>query len=286
MSNNTVSSGEDGGGIYAGNVSVPLGTTVIIDNNSTISGNTAGYGGGGLFLIETNLTVNDSTIGDNGAFEGAGVWAYNCVASVNDCTVRSNSATELGGGFSFINGLATINNSVMTGNSASGSVGGTGGALFFEGWSDNPHQVTNCLITDNIAYSDGGGLSNNIGAWVQITNCTFAGNEVTGSNGVGGGISCAEYWAWVEIFNSILWGNQASRRRFSNRGGQALSVHHLMEMVLTRMSMSVIVMFKAVKKVSGWKMKLKHILLCGGWMVILTKTRCSPQPRLPSRLTF
>jgi M6 family metalloprotease-like protein len=209
VSNNTVPDDEDGGGIYAGSLAAPLGTTVIIDSNSTISGNIAGYGGGGLFLIETNLTVDDSTISNNDAIEGAGVWAYNCIANVSDCMVRSNSATELGGGFAFINGLATINNSVMTGNSANGLVGSTGGALFFEGWSDIPHQVTNCLISDNAAYSDGGGLSNNIGAWVQITNCTFADNEVTGSNGVGGGISCAEYWAYVEIFNSILWGNEA-----------------------------------------------------------------------------
>jgi hypothetical protein len=96
----------------------------------------------------------------------------------------------------------------MTGNSASG-VDGTGGALFFEGWSDYPHQVINCLMIDNTAYAYGGGLSNNRGSWVQITNCTFAGNEVVGSDSVGGGVSCAEHWAWVEIFNSILWGNEA-----------------------------------------------------------------------------
>ncbi len=210
---NTAPAGYSGGGIYAGGLASPFGVTVIIDINSTISGNTAGYSGGGLCLIKTNLTVEDSTISDNSAFEGAGVWAYNCTADINNCTVRGNSATELGGGFSFVNSVATsratINNSIMTGNSASGSADGTGGALFFEGFSYSPHRVTNCLITDNIAYSNGGGLSNNSGAWVQITNCTFAGNEVNRDNGVGGGISCAEYWAYVEIFSSILWGNEA-----------------------------------------------------------------------------
>jgi subtilisin family serine protease len=205
-----------GGGIYAGHIETttvpPLCTTVTINNNSTINGNEGGLGGGGMLLIETNLTLNDSTISDNNAFEGGGVWAYNCPIDVNNCTVRDNSAAELGGGLSIINGLATINNSYLTGNSAKGSVAGdgTGGALFFEGWSDYPHQVFNCLITDNNALSEGGGLSNNIGSWVQVTNCTFVGNEATGSNGVGGAISCAAYWAYLEIFNSILWDNKAT----------------------------------------------------------------------------
>jgi subtilisin family serine protease len=212
VSGNFVPTNGYGGGIYAGSIYYPLSTTVIIDNDSTISGNEGGSSGGGMLLVETNLTLDDSTISDNNAFEGAGALAYNCVADVNNSTVRNNSAVELGGGFSFINGLATINNSYLTGNSAGGLVAGdgTGGALFFEGWSDYPHQVTNCLITNNNALSEGGGLSNNIGSWVQVTNCTFVGNEATGSNGVGGGISCAEYWAYVEIFNSILWGNKAT----------------------------------------------------------------------------
>jgi parallel beta-helix repeat protein len=144
VSGNTAPAGNNGGGIYAGDVTTPWDTTVIINSNSTISGNTAGYNGGGLFLIKTNLTVNDSTISNNSAFEGAGVWAYNCTANVIDCTVRGNSAAGLGGGFSFINSLAIINNSIMTGNNASSSVGGTGGALFFEGWSDSPHKVGVC----------------------------------------------------------------------------------------------------------------------------------------------
>ncbi|MBN1391347.1 MAG: S8 family serine peptidase [Sedimentisphaerales bacterium] len=206
ISDNIVDSTNDGGGIYAGHLSFD--TTVTIDDNSTISGNTAGFGAG-LFLIRTNLTVDDSIIRDNDAdVEGAGLFAYNCTANINNCTVKDNSAI-LGGGLSIIMGLATINNSVFTGNSADGP-GGTGGALFFEGWSDYPHKVNNCLITDNTALADGGGVSNNAGAWVQLTNCTLANNMVTSGDGAGGGLICAEYEAWAELINSIVWDNSAN----------------------------------------------------------------------------
>ena len=198
-----------GGGIRGGDFEgESLGFAVdVCDCN--FSANDALFGGG-MYLEEAIMTIVDSNFSGNTAFEGAGAWDFNCTATVKDCTVRNNSAS-LGGGFSFINGLATIDNSVMTGNDANASIysGGTGGAMFFEGWSDFPHQVTNCLITDNTAYAYGGGLSNNRGAWVQINNCTFVGNEVIGPESVGGGVSSAEYWAWVDISNSILWGNKA-----------------------------------------------------------------------------
>lgn len=210
VSGNSAFDISNGGGIYAGDVNELSSTSVIIDSNSIISGNSAGYNGGGLFLAKTNLTVNDSTISYNNAFEGAGIWVYNGTANITNCMVLGNSATQLGGGFAFINSPTIIDNSIITSNSATSTVGATGGALFFEGWSDSPHQITNCLITDNTAYSYGGGLSNNIGSWVRVTNCTFSGNEAIGINGVGGGISCAEFWAYTEIINSIMWDNEAT----------------------------------------------------------------------------
>ncbi len=196
-----------GGGICGGYVGgASLGFTVDV-HDTNFSNNDAEFGGG-IYLEETLLTVEDSNFSGNTAFEGAGVWDYNCTATVKNCMVKDNLAS-FGGGFSFINGLLTISSSCLTGNNAAASVYGTGGAIFFEGWSDYPHQVTNCLITDNTAYAYGGGLSNNRGSWVQITNCTFAGNQVIGPVSVGGGVSSAEYWAWVDVDNSILWGNGA-----------------------------------------------------------------------------
>ena len=82
---------------------------------------------------------------------------------------------------------------------------------FVEGYNDYPLQFINCLIKDNTAIYDGGGLSDKTWAWTQLINCTLVNNSATdGAHGSGGGVSCAEDWAWVEIYNSILWDNSAA----------------------------------------------------------------------------
>ena len=54
-------------------------------------------------------------------------------------------------------------------------------------------------------------LSDKTWFWTELINCTLVNNFVTdGSHGSGGGVSCAEDWAWVEIYNSILWDNTAA----------------------------------------------------------------------------
>jgi len=210
VSNNTVSDGV-GGGIYAGDMnSVQIGTMDV--NETTISGNMALYGAG-LYLLNTTLDTEGSTIKDNMADrDGAGVWCFKCVVDMNSSTIKNNTALGTGGagdgsggGLNSIAGLVTLRNSVVSENDAAGP----GGGMYFTGWGDPnyPHKVLNCLVRGNTAGNDGGGLSCNLCAWVAVTNSTVVGNVV--SDGSGGGVNCAENWAYVEIKNSILWDNVA-----------------------------------------------------------------------------
>ena len=63
------SSGDTGGGIYAGGfaVNVPGSVSIV---NSTISGNSAATGGGGIYKVRASLQVANSTIAGNSAGSG------------------------------------------------------------------------------------------------------------------------------------------------------------------------------------------------------------------------
>jgi len=179
--------------------------------NSEITGNTssASYGGG-FFLDSTAVTIYDCNFEDNQAEEGGAIAGINCQVDINGSDITGNAAVTpsgLGGGFALWNSFGFVTDCIMKNNSADEY----GGAAFMEGYAASPLQFRNCLITNNTAVYDGGGLSNKIWAWTELINCTIVNNSSTdGTYGSGGGVSGAEDWTWVEIINSILWGNSAA----------------------------------------------------------------------------
>ncbi|MCK5565997.1 MAG: S8 family serine peptidase, partial [Planctomycetes bacterium] len=203
-----------GGGIYAGRLG---GTppTVTIRNGTVISGNTASAGGG-VYASNTNLNIlSSSEFLVNTADVGAGLWIGGSGSNltITDSELTSNSASQAiygqGGAMllSGINGF-TMNDSLITGNDSNGY----GGGLYLEGFNATAFNITNSLFTENTALYEGGAISCNFGAWTQIYNCTIANNATEEDNiGIGGGIHCSENFAWVEVFDSIIWGNTASQ---------------------------------------------------------------------------
>jgi subtilisin family serine protease len=188
----------------AGGLEIFNSTARITDSN--VTGNTATYGGG-IDSALSDLWMLRSKVRGNQAFEGGGINGYNSSVDITDSEITSNSAIEpsgLGGGLAFWNSYGHIENCVMQSNTAED----VGGAAFLAGWS-NPMQFTNCLITNNNASYAGGGLAAHISGWAQLFNCTVADNYTTGLIGTGGGISCEEGMALVELNNSIVSGNSA-----------------------------------------------------------------------------
>ena len=202
--------GFDGGGAYIVDV---IGTEIY---SSAVTGNTAIYGGG-MLLENLALTVQDSNFLNNNAQEGGAAFISNGNnVNISSCGITGNSAIMpqgsgleggLGGGLALWQSYGQITNCLMSSNSAADE----GGAVFAEGYADSMLQIANCLITNNTAVYDGGGLSNKTWAWTELLNCTVVGNSSTdATNGSGGGVSCAEDYAYVEIINSILWDNSAA----------------------------------------------------------------------------
>jgi len=102
-----------GGGIHNTN----SGTLTV--TNSTLSGNSANAWGGGIINTgSSTLTVINSTLSGNMAYEGGGIHSNNGTLTVRDSTISDNSANT-GGGI-YKGGLTTmiVRFSLISGNSA------------------------------------------------------------------------------------------------------------------------------------------------------------------------
>ena len=199
----------DGGGIY--NVSATLTINNSIISRNSLSGNEYVYDskGGGIYNYYGALTVTDSEISCNtnsseyGA-DGGGVYSYGSSASVTiiGSSISGNSADDDGGGIANVQHSAlTIFSSEIVDNIANN---GGGGVIYDSGIA----TIANSLISGNIAKGTstlvgGGGIWNcGSSAALTVTNCTIAGNT---SYNYGGGIY--NYYSKLSIYNSIVVDN-------------------------------------------------------------------------------
>ena len=228
----------DGGGICGNGTEATIKHCVITNNHAdgvgggvsncsgrivrcTITNNTAGGngidGGGGIYVFDCNVTIEDCDINNNAAADhGGGLCFYASAGStVTRCTISDNEAigSRADGGGIYVFGVppTLIEDCRISRNSASRGGGGvclSGNA----GPVSGAVEVRQCLITENTAGEYGGGISCTIYVKPIISNCTIVGNQVTGAAGVGygGGLDCS-YTSNVEVINSIIWGNYADQ---------------------------------------------------------------------------
>ncbi len=228
-----------GGGIFTawGNV------TSISD--CTISGNSAGGAGGGIYSTDATLTITSSVVSDNSAgTQGGGVVGYAATLTVTDVLIAGNSAInggglfgmemmDLGAGGEVCYGTMTITDSTITGNSAENRGGGIynddGCVLSLEGShvSENSAQggggiynvgvslfVTDSVISENLANGNGGGVYH-VDSYAIIRNSAITDN-VAGFSG--GGIANADHGA-IRVENSTISGNVAECDEWLVGGG-------------------------------------------------------------------
>ncbi len=164
----------NGGGMINSN-----GSTTLVEN-CTFKDNSANGFGGGMYNVESDVTIiNCSFKGNDANSHGGGMYNSNCSPTVNNCVFRENHANNF-----------TFGGGGMCNNVA------------------NP-KITNSIFARNTAANSGAGIFN-YNSEPHILHCTFAENTAGSNNGGGAiGSSAAMGLTYtVTVSNSILWGNQ------------------------------------------------------------------------------
>jgi hypothetical protein len=141
-------------------------------SNSTLAGNSASTGGGGIAAAYASVTVSNSTLAGN---TGGGVTASHSSMTVSNSTLAGNSATYGGGGITAgEDGSVTVNNCTLVGNSAT-----QGGGIFAFIGSTKPAiglgtvTLRNTLVarntlTDGVTPSDVNGNLDTTNSWNNL----------------------------------------------------------------------------------------------------------------------
>ncbi|HEX6898760.1 MAG TPA: choice-of-anchor Q domain-containing protein [Thermoanaerobaculia bacterium] len=170
--------------------------------------------GGGVYVYNENLTLDDVVITENAAtFDGGGLWAdgFSMNLTIRDSTISGNTAGNNGGGIYVedTGGPLLIQNTVISGNQA----GADGGGVYFYD-PDDSTTIEGCTISGNTAGNLGGGIYvyDTDGGTHTIRQTTISGNSAL----AGGGIYLYGPDDPFVIENSTISGNQATA---GNGGG-------------------------------------------------------------------
>ena len=199
LTGGNVGDNEDGGAIRFGTIATRGGGNLQL-HRSTLSGNSAGGQGGGLFNNDSKATLTASTISGNSAGrDGGGLYSRMGIVNLSGSTLGGNSAGRSGGGMLSRSGTMRLSGSTISGNSA----GRSGGGL----QNGRKGYVTDSTISGNSAGRDGGGLFNIQHSTATLTSSTISGNSAGHD---GGGLFNHNY-STSSLTASTISGNSAGR---------------------------------------------------------------------------
>lgn len=214
-----------GGGIafdFTTQSSLPAGTVINTNYNGvTIKGNSAGKGGGGMFMGDNtqknytfNLYLNSGTVNENSAPDGGGIYVQKINVSStgtggNLTSICKNTVTGgSGGGVYLEDGLISLKSAKISENvvqqSNHSSIYGGGGVFV----KDGSFSISSGEISYNSSALYGGGVfvynDNPVIQYITLTN----GNIYRNDSKYGGGIAAYGYLQ-LNINNITIEGNSA-----------------------------------------------------------------------------
>lgn len=174
-----------GGGIFKDGGADRLPTTI---SGSTFEGNTADWGGGGVFIWRTPLSIGTSQFLRNQADEYGGGLGYQNDSTetviVRSSTFDGNTAGLDGGGIHFSGEMMNIINSNFLNNKAEngGAIHNAEAALsHYIIRADTMMSINQSAFKENIAITKGGGIFNR--GTLTVDDGFISGNKSTGKGG-------------------------------------------------------------------------------------------------------
>jgi len=203
ISNN--SAGNNGGGIYIGSSEEDNPAELCLDN-VTIANNSAGNNGGGIYIgssqedPDLELILSNVQVRSNSAAEsGGGICCENTQNSNIERTVITENGAKYGGGLYFWGKQLNLLNVTVQSNDVSAK----GGGIFYT--HTDSATFTNSVIAANNAFNAAGIYCENSKITI-LTNLTFADNKTFGAASKGGAI-LSSICEKIFLINSILWNN-------------------------------------------------------------------------------
>lgn len=179
--------GRNGGGLYNANGGV--GTI----GKTTMWGNMSGTYGGAIYNAGTMTTGESSLVANTAGQYGGGI-ANTGTITVRNTFVAENEAIYGGGLYNANNGIVTIEDATMRGNTS----GTYGGAIYNASGLAQALVIRSSSIYGNSAGQGGGGIANT--GMMTVLNTTVAENTAT----YGGGIYST---GTINLYSSTLVGN-------------------------------------------------------------------------------
>ncbi len=190
---NTPAHSDRGGGLYVLNSNLTLANSVIHQNQ-------AGYGGG-IYLQHSQISLLHNEISDNQArFSGGGIRCYDCTGVINQNQIVNNTAVLHGGGFHLTNSPLTLTDNSILNNQlpVNNTSWGGGGHLH-----NSQAALSGNIISGNSGYQGGG---------LRLINspATLQGNLMQNNQATIGGGLALEGGSHALLENNAVLGNSAT----------------------------------------------------------------------------
>jgi predicted outer membrane repeat protein len=222
LSNLIIQNGQQPGAENGGAIRIENEGSLQIYDSQVVGNDAGSKEGGGIYMDDAAFLVAGNTVfSHNLAADGGGIYmdADEGGLTLKGCTFSNNQTTGKGGGLYLNYGGNDIINTKFDHNIA----GDDGGAVHIDSTTATRFvgtgSPTGCVISNNSADSDGGGIYADYAT--LIDNCLITGNQQTSTSNYGGGIYNNEQ---MEIKNSTISNNHSAGYAGGVYNSQGLTV--------------------------------------------------------------